>query len=143
MNVAAASRRSGLPPKTIRYYEEIGLVSPARRANGYRDYGPEDIERLAFLRRARGLGFSIEECRALAGLDASASRTSQEVREIAMAHRAALDEKRREIDAMSAALDRLIAACPGDQNPRCAILDGMAGRPSPQTLPSRPATSRP
>jgi MerR family transcriptional regulator, copper efflux regulator len=140
MNVAAASRRSGLPPKTIRYYEEIGLVSPSRRANGYRDYGPDDIERLAFLRRARGLGFSIEECRALAGLDASASRTSQEVREIAMAHRAALDEKRREIDAMSAALDRLIAACPGDQNPHCAILDGMAGRPSPQTVPSRPAT---
>ncbi|MCB1457513.1 MAG: MerR family transcriptional regulator, partial [Nitratireductor sp.] len=65
MNITRAGNECGLPPKTIRYYEEIGLVSPHRRANGYRDYGDGDVHKLRFLARARGLGFTIEECRQL------------------------------------------------------------------------------
>ncbi len=85
MNVGDAAQRSGLPAKTIRYYEEIGLISPSRAGNGYRDYSGDDIHRLAFLRRARNLGFSIDDCRQLMALYQDRGRASQDVREIAAA----------------------------------------------------------
>ena len=68
MNIGTASEKTGLPAKTIRYYEEIGLLSPERADNGYRDYSANDVHRLRFLQRARGLGFSVEECRQLLSL---------------------------------------------------------------------------
>ena len=68
MNIGDASERSGLPAKTIRYYEDIRLLKPARSDNGYRDYSSADVHRLRFLQRARGLGFSVEECRQLLSL---------------------------------------------------------------------------
>ena len=69
MNIGQAAARSGLPAKTIRYYEEIGLVRPATRAeNGYRDYAETDVHRLRFLKRAREHGFSVAECRDLLAL---------------------------------------------------------------------------
>jgi MerR family copper efflux transcriptional regulator len=127
MNVGAAARRSGLPAKTIRYYEDIGLVRPARAANGYRDYSGDDIHRLAFLRRARSLGFSIEECRQLLALYRDKGRASHQVREIARSHVAAIEEKVRELESMRATLEKLIHACHGDERPDCPILDDMAG----------------
>jgi len=78
MNVGDAAERSGLPAKTIRYYEEIGLIHPARAENGYRDYSGDDIHRLAFLRRARNLGFSIDDCRQLMALYQDRSRASHD-----------------------------------------------------------------
>jgi len=63
MNIGTAARQSGLPPKTIRYYEDIGLLTADRAANGYRDYSSEDVHRLRFVQRSRSLGFSVEECR--------------------------------------------------------------------------------
>ncbi len=65
MNIGTASEKSGLPPKTIRYYEEIGLLKADRAGNGYRDYSMSDVHRLRFLQRSRSLGFSVEECRQL------------------------------------------------------------------------------
>jgi MerR family copper efflux transcriptional regulator len=127
MNVGEAARASGLPAKTIRYYEEIGLISPARAANGYRDYAHEDVHRLAFLRRARGLGFSVEECRQLMALYRDKSRASHDVREIAVAHVAAIEEKIRELQSMRNTLQKLIHACHGDHRPDCPILDDIAG----------------
>ncbi len=62
MNIGEASERSGLPSKTIRYYEDIGLIRPERGGNGYRDYAATDVHKLRFLQRSRGLGFSVEEC---------------------------------------------------------------------------------
>jgi MerR family copper efflux transcriptional regulator len=129
MNVGEAARASGLPAKTIRYYEEIGLISPARAANGYRDYAGDDIHRLAFLRRARGLGFSVEECRQLMALYRDRSRASHDVREIAVAHVAAIEEKVRELQSMRTTLQKLIHACHGDHRPDCPILDDIAGLP--------------
>ena len=117
MNVGAAARRSGLPAKTIRYYEEIGLIRPARADNGYRDYSPDDIHRLAFLRRARGLGFSIDDCRQLMALYRDKARASHDVREIAKSHVAAIEEKVRELQSMRATLQKLIHACHGDERP--------------------------
>jgi Cu(I)-responsive transcriptional regulator len=128
MNVGAAARRSGLPAKTIRYYEDIGLISPARAGNGYRDYSSDDVHRLAFLRRARGLGFSIEDCRQLMALYRDKSRASHDVRELAKNHVAAIEEKVRELQSMRATLQTLIHACHGDERPDCPILDDMAGQ---------------
>jgi Cu(I)-responsive transcriptional regulator len=127
MNVGNAAERSGLPAKTIRYYEEIGLIHPARSHNGYRNYSGDDIHRLAFLRRARGLGFSIEDCRHLMALYEDRSRASQDVRRIAAAHVEAIEEKLRELQSMRATLQRLIHACHGDDRPDCPILDDIAG----------------
>ena len=127
MNVGEAAQRSGLPSKTIRYYEEIGLIRPPRAANGYRDYDADDVHRLIFLRRARNLGFSIDDCRQLLALYADRSRASHDVRAIASAHVAAIEDKVRELQSMRATLQKLIHACHGDERPDCPILEEMAG----------------
>lgn len=127
MNVGAAARRSGLPEKTLRYYEEIGLVSPGRAGNGYRDYSADDVHRLTFLRRARGLGFSIDDCRQLLALYRDRSRASHDVKEIAAAHVEAIEQKVRELQSMRATLQKLIHACHGDDRPDCPILEDIAG----------------
>ncbi|MFE0016514.1 Cu(I)-responsive transcriptional regulator [Mesorhizobium sp. NPDC059054] len=127
MNIGDAARRSGLPAKTIRYYEEIGLISPERSDNSYRDYSGDDVHRLAFLKRARNLGFSIEDCRQLMALYQDRERASQDVRAIAAAHVAAIEEKVRELQSMRATLNKLIHACHGDNRPDCPILEEMAG----------------
>jgi len=131
MNVGAAARRSGLPAKTIRYYEEIGLIAPARTANGYRSYSEPDLHRLAFLRRARSLGFSIEDCRHLMALYGDKARASHDVRELAKGHVIAIDEKIHELQSMRATLEGLIHACHGDNRPDCPILDDIAGEARP------------
>lgn len=127
MNVSHAARCSGLPAKTIRYYEEIGLIRPQRADNGYRAYSDDDIHRLAFLKRARNLGFSIDDCRQLMALYQDRGRASHDVREIASAHVAAIEDKLRELQSMRATLHKLIHACHGDSRPDCPILDDMAG----------------
>ncbi|WP_173934682.1 Cu(I)-responsive transcriptional regulator [Chelativorans sp. Marseille-P2723] len=127
MNVGEAARRSGLPAKTIRYYEDIGLVMPARLGNGYRSYAEDDIHRLTFLKRARGLGFSIMECRHLLALYDDKGRASQDVLRIATAHVAAIEAKICELEGMRATLQKLIASCHGDQRPDCPILEDIAG----------------
>lgn len=131
MNVGAAARRSGLPAKTIRYYEEIGLISPSRAGNGYRDYSGGDIHQLTFLKRARNLGFSIDDCRQLIALYQDRERASHDVREIAAAHVTAIEDKMRELQSMRATLQKLIHACHGDDRPDCPILDDIAGAVSP------------
>jgi Cu(I)-responsive transcriptional regulator len=127
MNVGDAARRAGLPAKTIRYYEEIGLIAPQRAGNGYRDYSGDDVHRLAFLKRARNLGFSIDDCRQLMALYRDRSRASADVRQIASDHVGAIEEKIRELQSMRATLQKLIHACHGDDRPDCPILEEMAG----------------
>jgi Cu(I)-responsive transcriptional regulator len=130
MNVSSAARKSGLPAKTIRYYEEVGLLTADRAANGYRDYSNEDVHRLAFLKRARGLGFSIEDCRQLMSLYKDRERASHDVREIAVAHVATIEDKIKELESMRRTLTRLVKACHGDERPDCPILDDIAGLPA-------------
>jgi Cu(I)-responsive transcriptional regulator len=127
MNVGEAARLADLPAKTIRYYEEIGLISPDRADNGYRAYSGDDIHRLAFLKRARNLGFSIEDCRQLMALYRDNSRASADVRAIASAHVSVIEEKMRELQSMRLTLQKLIHACHGDERPDCPILEEMAG----------------
>ena len=127
MNIGAASKITSLPAKTIRYYEEIGLVNPARSANGYRDYDEQKIHQLAFLHRARSLGFSIDECRLLLSLYDDKHRASGDVKRIAQGKIAEIDRKITELSAMRSTLSHLAESCHGDQRPDCPILDDLAG----------------
>lgn len=127
MNIGRAAEASGLPAKTIRYYEDIGLLTPERRANGYRTYGQADLTRLSFLKRARGLGFSVDDCRDLLSLYDDRDRASAAVKAIASEHLRAMDEKIAELQALRDTLAPLVENCPGDGGPACAILEGLAG----------------
>jgi Cu(I)-responsive transcriptional regulator len=128
MNIGEAAEATGLPPKTIRYYEEIGLVRPARSPNGYRAFTPSQIASLAFVARARDLGFSIEDCRALLGLYEDRSRASAEVKALTEEHLARIDRKIDELRAMRETLGDLVRRCHGDDRPDCPILNGLAGK---------------
>ena len=127
MNIGQASRVSGLPAKTIRYYEDIGLVEPARRGNGYRAYSGAHLHNLRFLARARSLGFSIQDCRKLLSLYGDSHRASADVKKMAQAHIASIEEKITQLEGMKATLAGLVAACHGDDLPDCPILDDLAG----------------
>ncbi len=127
MNIGQAAQLSGLPAKTIRYYEEIGLVTPSRRDNGYREYGDADVHTLAFLHRARSLGFSVEECRTLLSLYRDRHRASADVKSVAEGHLARIEGKIAELESLRRTLSHLIEACHGDRRPDCPILDDLAG----------------
>lgn len=128
MNIGEASRASGLPAKTLRYYEQIELVVPSgRRDNGYRDYNEQDVHRLRFVQRARSLGFSVEECRELLALYHDRHRTSAEVKRIALERIRAIERKIRALEEMRAALLHLAERCHGDERPDCPILDDLSG----------------
>jgi MerR family copper efflux transcriptional regulator len=126
MNIGDASALCGLPVKTIRYYEDIGLVEPARRDNGYRDYVDSDVGHLRFLQRARNLGFSIETCRSLLKLQEDKNRESAEVKRIALEHLEEIDHKIQELNALRDTLHDVIDVCPGDAGAECPILDELA-----------------
>lgn len=128
MNIGAVAERSGLPPKTIRYYEEIGLLRPDRRDNGYRDYSAEDVHRLRFLQRSRSLGFTVEQCRQLLSLYGDTHRESAEVKAIAQAKLTEIDRKIAELMGLRTMLEHLVANCHGDSRPDCPIIDGLAGK---------------
>lgn len=127
MNIGEVAARSGLPPKTIRYYEEIGLIRPQRSGNGYRAFRETDLHKLAFLGRARALGFSIEDCRTLLGLYEDETRESANVKSIAQEHLAEIDSKIAQLQDMRNTLSHLVEACHGDTRPDCPILSDLSG----------------
>ena len=127
MNIGEAARRSGLPAKTIRYYEETGLIAPAARAeNGYRDYTETDVHKMRFVRHARGLGFSVEVCSQLLGLYEDKGRKSADVKAIAQEHLSEVDDKIKELQELRSTLSHLVDHCHGDNKPDCPILEGIA-----------------
>lgn len=112
----------------IRHYEQIGLTpAPARRQSGYRDYAANDVHRLLFVRRARDLGFAIDDIRQLLALWADRGRASKDVKRLALAHAAELRAKAEQLEAMRATLLELAANCHGDSRPDCPILAGLEG----------------
>ncbi len=127
MNIGLVSKRAKLPAKTIRYYEDIGLVKPERLENGYRSYGDNDVHRLRFIQRARSLGFSIEECRLLLSLYDDKNRASSNVKTIAQDKITEIDRKISELKSLRNTLSELARHCHGDSRPDCPIIDGLAG----------------
>ena len=127
MQIGQAATGSGVSAKMIRHYETIELLpKPDRRDSGYRDYSHADVHRLQFIRRARDLGFSIEQIRVLLRLWSDRERSNSEVKALAMAHVAELEEKIAHLREMSATLGALAKACEGDGRPDCPILSGLA-----------------
>ncbi len=137
MNIGAASKVSGVSAKMIRHYEDIGLLKPPVRChNSYRDYGDRDIHELRFIGRARKLGFSTADISGLLALWRNRRRSSDQVRRIAMVHLTALENRRREMDAMINTLSQLVDSCHGDTRPQCPILVELGEC---DTAPSAPA----
>ncbi len=125
MNIGDVSHLSGVPTKTIRYYEDIGLIKPLRTDNGYRNFRNQDLHKLAFLGRARALGFSIEDCRSLLDLYEDDGRESADVKHIAREHLARIEEKIAQLQSMRSTLAHLVDACAGDHRPDCPILNDL------------------
>ena len=101
MNIGKVAELSGVPAKTIRYYESIGLtLPPARSESGYRTYAEEDVHMLKFVARARSLGFSIDDCRGLLALYRDRGRASADVKRIAEEHIGEIERKIAELQSM-------------------------------------------
>lgn len=128
MNIGTVAQRTGLPVKTIRYYEDIGLVKPLRAGNGYRDFDMRDLERLQLVAQGRQMGFSLEECHKLVRLNDDSGRASRDVRALALENLAAVRSKIASLQALEARLEGLVAQCHGDDDPECAILQEMGGK---------------
>jgi len=129
MNIGTAARQSGVPAKTIRYYESVGLIAAAERTSaGYRVYDRNDVETLRFVQRARSLGFSVEEVGSLLALWRDRGRSSSEVKAMARHRVADIDRKIAELSEMRETLTHLMQRCHGDARPDCPILQGLAGK---------------
>lgn len=127
MNIGQAAAASGLPAKTIRYYEDIGLVPRApRRDSGFRDYGTRDVHILRFLARARSLGFTVHECRQLLALWQDQDRAAGDVKRLTQERIALIDQKIAQLQDLRASLAHLARSCHGGDRPDCPILDGLA-----------------
>lgn len=127
INIGQAAQASGVSAKMIRYYESIALIPPGRRSEaGYRIYGDNDVHTLRFIKRARSLGFSLEQIGGLLSLWHDPQRASADVKRIAEQHVQELEQRIREMTEMRDTLARLAHACCGDHRPQCPILEGLA-----------------
>ncbi len=132
MTIGDVADRSGISAKMIRYYEEIGLIQAASRTeSGYRKYEESDVHTLSFIRRARDLGFSIQQIGDLVSLWQDRERASSDVKTLAVVHIEALKSKIGELQEMLETLEHLVAHCRGDERPHCPILQGLGGETFP------------
>jgi MerR family copper efflux transcriptional regulator len=128
MTIGEAAARSGVAPKTIRFYEEAGIIKPAARGeNRYRAYSEPDVHTLRFIHRARSLGFSLKEVATLLELYRNRRRASGDVKKLALRHVSELDRKIAELTAIRNTISTLAAQCHGDHRPECPILDDLGG----------------
>jgi len=126
MNIGEASKASGVTAKMIRYYESIDLIKAGKRTDsGYRIYGENDVHTLRFIKRARTLGFSLEQIKDLLSLWQDPGRASADVKAIARAHLEELETRIRELTEMRDTLKHLEHACSGDNRPECPILHSL------------------
>jgi len=127
MNIGEAAKASGVSAKMIRYYEQIGLIPKATRSeSGYRSYGDSDVHSLRFVRRARDLGFPVEQIAQLLALWRDRSRASSKVKTVALKHIAELQARIADLQIMSQTLEHLVAHCHGDDRPDCPIIQDLA-----------------
>lgn len=127
MNIGDAAKASGVNAKLIRHYESIGIIPKASRSDsGYRVYSDADVNILAFVKRARGLGFSMKEIKKLVSLWRNRSRASADVKSLALHHAKEMEQKVEELQSMIKTLKHLARNCHGDERPDCPIIDGLA-----------------
>ena len=129
MKILEAAKRAGLTVKTLRYYANIGMVTPHQDpATSYRDYSEEDVAKLQFVGKARRFDFSVEECRELLGLYENRNRPSREVKALTLKKVAEIDIRLAELQSLKDELSGLANACDGDHRPDCPILNALSGR---------------
>lgn len=127
MRIGVLSERTGVPSKTIRYYESVGLIPPAdRQENGYRAYSQTDVDILHFIQRSRALGFSVKKVGDLLALWYDRQRTSASVKELALSHIDEIETKITELQGLRATLVDLTKRCHGDERPDCPILERLS-----------------
>jgi MerR family copper efflux transcriptional regulator len=126
VTIGEAAARSGVPPKTIRFYEATGIIRRAVRGpNRYRVYGNSDVQTLCFIQRSRALGFSLKDIACLLDLYCNNKRASRDVKRLALKHVAALDHKIKELNAIRNTIAALAERCHGNDRPACPILDEL------------------
>ena len=127
MKIGKAAQHAGLSVKTVRYYADIGLVTPYQDTqNSYRDYSQDDVAKLQFVGKARRYDFSIDECRDLLSLYQDKSRSSSEVKALTLEKIEQIDQKITELTSLKSELSRLATSCNGDHRPDCPILDALS-----------------
>jgi DNA-binding transcriptional MerR regulator len=131
LRIGRLAAQTGASAATVRYYEEIGLLRPAdRQPSGQRTYGEEDVRRLAFIRRCRDFGFSIEQVRSLIGLVEDSGRSCIDAREIAQTHLSAIRTKIAALKALERTLFGLVISCDtscgGGRGPDCVIFNDLS-----------------
>jgi Cu(I)-responsive transcriptional regulator len=127
MKIGDIARETGLSPRMIRHYEAQGLIpAPPRQDSGYRSYGPDDLSRFNFIRRARDLGFPLPEIASLLTLWQNPGRASAEVKALALTRAATLKKQAEQLETMRQSLENLAAACQGNDGPACPILERLA-----------------
>ena len=125
--IGQAAERAGVSARMVRHYEGLGLLAGvARTDSGYRQYTEADVHSLRFIRRARDLGFSMDEIAQLLGLWQDKARASAQVKQIAQKHIQSLSERIAAMQAMQRSLQTLVGCCHGDERPDCPILDDLA-----------------
>lgn len=127
MNIGEAAKASGVNAKLIRHYESISIIPKASRSDsGYRIYSDADVQILAFVKRARNLGFSMKEIKKLVSLWRNKTRASADVKQLAQTHVKGMEIKIEELQTMVRALKHLSRNCHGDGRPDCPIINGLA-----------------
>ena len=126
MNIGQAAKKTGLSAKMIRYYESIDLLPEAGRTDsGYRQYSPQDLHRLAFIKRSRDLGFSLAEVSQLLALWQDRQRASADVKALAATHISELERKISELSGLRDTLKDLMENCQGNDRPDSPILKDL------------------
>ena len=132
MTIGRLAETSGCHLETIRYYERIGLLrKPGRTTGGHRVYGVPAVSRLAFIRRARELGFTLQQIRTLLQLVDGGHYTCAQVRGIAVLHLADIRRKAADLRSIERSLADMAARCVGGRVPRCAVIDSLFGKDTP------------
>ena len=126
LTMGQLSKRTGCNIETIRYYERIGLLpAPPRTQGGHRLYGESDLRRLAFIRRSRELGFTVDEVRSLLRLVDDRSYTCAEVRSLTLEHLTEVRKKIADLRRLRKTLAGIVARCAGDTVPECPVIDAL------------------
>ncbi len=126
MNIGTVSKQTGLSAKSIRLYEEKGLISPPCRSDsGYREYSEKHINELNLISRAKNAGFSLQECKEFVQLAQNPNRKSSDVKRHAQEKLLEVQEKIAHLKVMEKQLKSWVSSCPGDNNSHCPIIDDL------------------
>ncbi|OLQ78363.1 Cu(I)-responsive transcriptional regulator [Photobacterium proteolyticum] len=126
MNISDVAKQTGLTAKTIRFYEDKGIITaPSRASNGYRSYSQNNINELQLIRRSRLVGFTLDECRELLDFSRDPQRRSADVKAKAEQKLTEIDDKIAELIEMKTTLEALTKQCPGNDSARCPIIEGL------------------